>query len=88
MRAHGRTAVWETPVGARRASGSTRWYQRLWDWWAAHAARRQHARLAALNASWDAKRETLKSPRAEAASEMAAAHGALSTVTQIYGLTL
>jgi hypothetical protein len=71
-----------------RASDAKRWSQRLWDWWAAHASTRQHAKLAALNASWDAQRETLKPRRVEATPEMAAAQGALSMATQICGLTL
>jgi hypothetical protein len=88
MQAHGQATVWGTLRGARLASDAIRWSQRLRDWWAAYASTRRHAKLAALNASWDAQRESLKPPRVEAAPAMAAAQGALSMATQMYGLTL
>jgi hypothetical protein len=87
MRSHGHATVWGTHVGVGCAGGSASWYQQLREWWAAHASARRQAQLAALHASWDAKREVPKSARAEAAAEMAAMHGALSTVTMLYGLS-
>jgi hypothetical protein len=55
-------------------------------WWAAHRAAQHEARLAALNAQWDAKREVVKSYRAEAAIEMALAQAAHCMATQPYSL--
>jgi hypothetical protein len=88
MPAHGQTTVWRTHIGVGRARDRAEWYQRLRDWWAAHKAARRQARLSALSGCWDAERETLKPLRAEAAPEMAAAQGALSMATMLYGLTL
>jgi hypothetical protein len=88
MRAHGQTTVWGTHIGVGRARGGAGWYQQLREWWAAHKAARQQARLSALSGCWDAEREALKPLRAEAAPEMAAAQGALSMATMLYGLTL
>jgi hypothetical protein len=86
MRAHGQTAVWGTHIGVRRTHDSKRWYQQLREWWAARSAARRQAKLAAMNASWNAERETLKPMRVEAAPEMALAQGTLSLATQMYAL--
>ena len=83
MQAHGHATVWGTHIGVDRAS----WYQQLKEWWQTHKTMRQQARLAALNACWDAEREASRPLRAAAAPEMAAAHGALSMATLLYGLT-
>ncbi|MGH8063674.1 MAG: hypothetical protein ACRERE_00250 [Candidatus Entotheonellia bacterium] len=88
MQAHGHTTVWGSHISVGRARHTAGRLQQLRAWWAAYTARRRHAKLAALNGCWDAKREVLQPLRAEAAPEMAAAQGALSMATQLYGLTL
>jgi hypothetical protein len=86
MRSHGHAIVWGVHVDIGRARGSSGWYQQLKEWWAARKSSQQQAKLAALNARWDAERETLRPVRAEAALEMAIAQGALSLATQPYSL--
>jgi hypothetical protein len=86
MRAHGQATVWGTHIGVRRTRDTKRWYQQLREWWAARTAARRQATLAAVSASWNAERETLRPMRVEAAPEMAAAQGTLSMATQIYAL--
>jgi hypothetical protein len=88
MQAHGQTTVWGSHVHVGRARHNAGRLQQLREWWAAYTASRRHAKLAALSGCWDAKREVLKPLRAEAATEMAAAQGALSMATQLYGHTL
>ena len=61
-----------------RAADTKRWYQPLKAWWAAGAAARQQAKLAALKACWDAPRETVTPRCADAAPEMAIAQAALT----------
>jgi hypothetical protein len=87
MQAHGHTTVWGTHIGVGRAKDGAGWYQQLREWWAAHKAARQQAKLAALTSCWDAEHETFKPLRAEAAPEMAATQGALSVATMLYGLS-
>lgn len=87
MRAHGHTTVWGTHLGIGHGTEAQHWYQRLRDRWAAHQAAVREANLAALRARWDATREAVTSPRAEAAPEMATAQHALSVATIIYGLS-
>jgi hypothetical protein len=88
MRSHGHATVWGTHVGVGRARDGAGWYQRLQEWWATHRAARRQAKLDALNAYWDAKREAVRPLRAEAALEMVAAQGASATATILYGLSV
>ncbi|HXH14083.1 MAG TPA: hypothetical protein VNP04_30500 [Alphaproteobacteria bacterium] len=86
MRAHGHTTTWSTHIG--RARDTKGWYDHLLEWWTARKALRDEAKLAAIAARWDAKREALTPLHADAAPEMAVAHGSLSARTVVYGFTL
>jgi hypothetical protein len=87
MRTYGHATAWGTHIGVDRTSNGVGWYQQLRDWWMAHKAARQEARLASRNVCWDSKREVVTPLRAEAAPEMAAAHHALSVTIMLYGLS-
>jgi hypothetical protein len=87
MQAHGHTTVWGTHTGVKGARDTTGWYQQLKEWWVAHKAARQQAKLAALKTCWDAEHEAVRCLRAEAAPEMAAAHHAISIATMLAGLS-
>ena len=87
MRAQGHGLVWGTHAGEGRSSEAKGWYQQLKEWWAARKAAREQARLAVLDACWDARHESVRPLRAEAAPEMAAAQGALTVATMLYGLS-
>jgi hypothetical protein len=82
MRAHGHVLAWGTQAGEGRVSDAKGWYRRLNAWWAAHEAARQSARMAALDACWDATHEAVRPLRAEAAAQ-----GALTVATMVYGLS-
>jgi hypothetical protein len=70
MAAHGHTTTWGTPIGVRHATHAKGWYAQLNIWWAAHQTARDGARLATLSAQWDARCETVRSFRADAAIDM------------------
>jgi hypothetical protein len=88
MRSHGQATVWGHQIAVGRVQHRNGWLQQLHDWWMLCKATRRDTKLAALNGCWDAHREVIIPQRAEAASEMAAAHGALSLATQLYGLSV
>jgi hypothetical protein len=86
MHTSSHTTVWGTHIGVSRVRDTKSWYQPLRDWWTAHKAACQHATLDALHRCWDAKREAVTPPRAEAAPEMAAAQHTLFVATMLYSL--
>jgi hypothetical protein len=81
MAAHGHTTTWGTHIGVGRATDVKGWYAQLQTWWAAHKAVRDGARLAALKNRWDARREAVRSARADAAIDMVAPAHVYSTTT-------
>jgi hypothetical protein len=88
MRVHGHTIVWGTQIDAGRARDVKGWYQQLKEWWAAHKAARHAAKLATLNARWDAKREAVRLLHADAAPDMVAPAHAFSTATALCDLSV
>jgi hypothetical protein len=88
MPAHGHATTWKLPLGIGRARDVRGWYHELKERWEVHKAARREARLAALTARWDAKREAVRSPHADAALDMVAATHAFSTTTTFGDLTL
>ncbi|HSF32275.1 MAG TPA: hypothetical protein VLK82_17610 [Candidatus Tectomicrobia bacterium] len=88
MRSPGHATVWGTHIGIGRARGGAGWFQQLKDWWQAHKTARQQAKLAALNARWNAEREVIRPLRTESAAEMVAAEHAFSTAIALYGLSV
>jgi len=86
MHAKGHTTTWGMHIGVGRGRDAKGWYQQLKEWWAAHKVAREEARLAALRAQWDAKRETVMPYRADSAADMAVTQHAVSIATMLYGL--
>jgi hypothetical protein len=66
MAAHGHTTTWGTHIGVGRVTQAQGWYAQFKTWLAA----RHHAKLAALSAQWDARREAVHAFRADAAIDM------------------
>jgi hypothetical protein len=83
MYAHGHTTVWGTHIGVGRTTDAKGWYQQLKAWWADHKAARHEARLAALNARWDARHEAVRTVHADAAVDVVAPAHACSTTTAL-----
>lgn len=88
MRTHGHASVWRTPSGVGRATDTAGWYQQLKAWWAAHKTMRHEAKLTALNARWNARREVVHPLHADAAVDMVASPHAGSTTTALGALVL
>jgi hypothetical protein len=88
MHAHGHTTVWGTHIGVGRASDRKSWYQQVKDWWTAHKAARQEAKLATLRTHWDAGREAVRPFHADAAIDMVASTHAFSTTTALCDLSV
>ena len=88
MHANGHTTVWGSHIGIGRSRDAKNCYQQLRDWWMAYKAAHHEAKIAALNARWDAKHEAVTPLRADAAPEMAAAQGVFSVIGQLHGLAL
>jgi hypothetical protein len=86
MPPHGHPTVVGIPIG--RTGNAKGWSQSLHAWWATHKATRHAADLASLSICWDASREAVTPFRADAAPEMAAATGARSVTTLLYGLAV
>ena len=66
MAAHGHTVTWGTHVGVGRATDVKGWYAQFKTW----LASRRDTKRAALNAYWDARRETVRPLHADAAIDM------------------
>jgi hypothetical protein len=86
MHANGHTTAWGTHIGVGRAADGKGWYQQLKEWWVAHKAARRDAKLAALTARWDARREAVRPLHAEAAIDMVASTHAFSATTALCAL--
>jgi hypothetical protein len=86
MSAHGHATVWGTHIGIGRARDTKGWYQQLAVWWADRKAARHDARLATLNARWDARREAVLLNHADAAVDIVARTHAFSTTTALCDL--
>jgi hypothetical protein len=86
MPAHGHATVWGTHLGLGRTRNVKGWYYALKEWWTAHKAARHDARLAALTARWDTKREAVRPFPTDAASGMVAPAHAFSTTMTLCGL--
>jgi hypothetical protein len=88
MHANGHITVWGTHLGVGRTRDVKGWYHELKAWWAAHKAARHEARLATLTARWDAKREAVRLPHADAASDMVTSTHAFSITTALCDLSI
>ena len=88
MHTKGYTTVWGTHIGVGRTQDAKGWYQHMKEWWVAHTAARQEAKLTRLRARWDARREAVRPLHADAAIDMVASTHAFSTTTALCDLTM
>ena len=88
MSAHRQAPLWGALFDTDHARDKTGWSHQLRSWWTAHQAARQEAHLTSLRTRWDASREAVTPCRADAAPEMAAAHGARSAAMLVYSLAV
>jgi hypothetical protein len=79
MPAHGHTTAWGMHIGVGRTTGAKGWYSQLKTWWAAH-------RAVCDGASWDARHETVRTLRADAAIDLAVPAHARSITTALCDL--
>jgi hypothetical protein len=86
MHVNGHTTVWGTHIGVGRTIDGRSWYQQMKEWWTAHKAARQDAKLATLRARWDARREAVRPLHADAAVDMVASTHAFSMTTTLCDL--
>lgn len=80
--------VWGDLLDGNHASDRKSWSQQLRSWWIARHTARQETHLAALRTRWDAAREAVTPCRADAALDMAAAHGARAAAMLFYSLAV
>jgi hypothetical protein len=76
----GHTIAWGTHIGDRHTADAKGWYASCKTWWANHKAARQAAQRAACRARWDARREVVRTPHADAAYDMVAPHTVAMTL--------
>jgi len=86
MRTHGDATVWGDHGEVSHSGVQAGWSRPLRAWWAARQAGRRQAHLATRDACWDAQHEAVRPLRVEAALDLAAAQGALTVATILYGL--
>jgi hypothetical protein len=84
MRTHGYATIWAAHGEVSHIGVHAGWYSPLKAWWAARQAGRRQAHLATRDACWDAQYETVRSLRADAAPDMAAAQGTFTVATILY----
>jgi hypothetical protein len=88
MHANGHATLWGTHIGVGRARDVKGWYHLLRDRWAAYTTARHEAKLAALKARWNARREAVSPLPADAAVDLVASTHAFSTTTALCDLAL
>jgi hypothetical protein len=86
MRAYGHASVWRMHIGVGRSTDRKGWYQQMKAWWVAHKTARYDEKLDGLRAQWDARREAVRPPHADAAVDMVASTHACSTTTALCNL--
>jgi hypothetical protein len=82
MRAHGHT--WDSRVIISPPAGGQTWLRRLSQRLAVYRAQRQQALLSTQKASWDARRELVRTSPTASALEYAAAQGGPALSMTLY----